>query len=83
MRPPRSADLWRARELAELVVLDAALQVLDAVLRHEHPCIDDPGDSDPPSLLAARRLRRAARAVRVELRRYRAAVLEPADELPF
>jgi hypothetical protein len=86
VRRPRSRELHLARELAELVMLDAALEILDDVLVHEHPCIDDLGDNDPPGLLAARSLLAAARALRAQLRRYRAAVLQPdarPDELPF
>ena len=87
MRRPRAHDLTVARELAELVIVDAALRVLADVLVHEHPCIDDLGEADPQTLHAARRLLAATRALRVQLRRYRAAVFEsrvPAiDELPF
>ena len=79
-------ELRAARETAELAILDTTLRVLADVLAHEHPCIDELGEADPPSLRAARRLRRAARGLRAELRRYRAAVLQPdpdTDELLF
>lgn len=68
-------------------MVDAALQVLDDVLVHEHPTLDDLGDGDPPSVLAARKLVAAVRALRGDLRRYRAAAISPRDpdddELPF
>ena len=86
MRPPRPHQLFDIRELAELAILDAALQILDVVLLHEHPMIEHPIDGDPRSLLAARRLLARARALRAELRRYRAAVLDAVAEihdLPF
>ena len=87
MRRPRRVELCIARELAEVVLVDAALQVLDDVLVHEHPTIDDLGDGDPPSVLAARRLALAVRALRAELRRYRVAAISyrdpDEDELPF
>ena len=86
MRRPRGAELRIARELAEVVLVDAALQMLDDVLVHEHPTIDDLAEADPPSLLAARRLVAAARALRADLRRYRARAIthvEDEDDLPF
>jgi hypothetical protein len=79
VRRPDPRQLSRARELAELVILDATLQVLADVLAYEHPCIDDLAPDDPPSIFAARRLNHAARALRVELRRYRASVLARDD----
>lgn len=84
----RRRELRVAREIAEIAIVDAALRVLADVLAHEHPCIDDLGEADPPSLCAARRLRAASGVLRVELRRYRAVVLEPetddgSDDLPF
>jgi hypothetical protein len=73
-------------EIAEVVVADTALRVLEDVLAYEHPCIDDPAEDDPPTLLAGRRLAHAARGLRAELRRYRRAVLDvrkpETDELP-
>lgn len=87
MRRPNPRQLARARELAELVILDATLQVLTDVLAYEHPCIDDLAPDDPPSVFAARRLDHAVRGLRAELRRYRASVLAHEDasqtELPF
>lgn len=84
----RRRELRVAREIAELAIVEVALRVLADVLAHEHPCIDDLGEADPRSLRAARRLRAAIGDLRVELRRYRAAVLEPEtdegrDDLPF
>jgi hypothetical protein len=88
MKRPRPVELRFARELAEVVLVDAVLQTLDDVLLHEHPTVDDLAENDPPSLVAARRIRAAVRALRADLRRYRAAVLEhqpesDLDDLPF
>lgn len=87
MRRPKPIELWRARELAEIVVVDAALEVLREVLVHEHPTLGDLGETDPPTTLAARRLLETITSLRSQLRRYRAAVLAPsdpaADKLPF
>jgi hypothetical protein len=87
MRRPRHVELRFARELAEVVLVDAALQVLDDVLVHEHPTIDELAETDPPALLAARRLQAATRSLRHDLRRYRSAVLRHVDpeidKLPF
>lgn len=86
MRRPRGVELHVARELAEVVLVDAALQMLDDVLVHEHPTIDELAEADPPSLLAARRLVAAVRALRADLRRYRAGAIshiEHEDDLPF
>ena len=71
MTAPRRRELALAREVAEIVIVETALAVLDDVLAHEHPCLDDLGENDPPELRAARRLRAAARGLRAELRRYR------------
>lgn len=92
MKPPSSHELFDVRELAEIALVDHALRVLDAVILFEHPTIDDPHDNDPASLLAARHVLTASRALRRELRRYRAAALHAAfdaalrivdDDLPF
>lgn len=87
MKPPSCHQLLDVRELAEIAVVDHALRVLDAVIVFEHPMIDDPHLADPASLVAARRVLDASRALRRELRRYRAAVLDALatvdDELPF
>lgn len=87
MRRPRHVELLFAREVAEVVMVDAALQVLDDVLVHEHPTINDLAEADPPSVRAARKLLAAVRALRADLRRYRAAAISPRgpdeDELPF
>ena len=87
MRRPRQVELRLARELAEVVMADVALQVLDDVLVHEHPTIDDLGEHDPPSVRAARQLVATVRALRADLRRYRAAAISHRDpdqgELPF
>ena len=85
-RRGHARDLAIAREVAELVIVEAALRVLADVLLHEHPCIHDLGEADPPTLHAARRLLAATRGLRAELRRYRDAVVhaEPDnDGLPF
>jgi len=88
MKPPSSHELFDVRELAEIALLDHALRVLDAVIAFEHPMIDQPHLADPASLVAARRLLAASRALRRELRRYHAAALDALvppydDELPF
>lgn len=87
MRRPRHVELLFARELAEVVMVDAALQVLDDVLVLEHPTIHDLAEADPPSVRAARKLVAAVRALRADLRRYRVAVVghcgRDEDELPF
>lgn len=87
MKRPSSDDLGEIRELAEIVLVDHALRVLEAVVCYEHPTLDDPHLADPPSLVAARRVLAASRVLRRELRRYRAAALDAlaatADELPF
>lgn len=77
MRRRSSHALRRARELAEVTVADAVLVVLGDALEHEHPCLHDLGENDPPTLLAARRLAEAVTRLRTELRRYRIAVLRP------
>lgn len=79
-RRPR-CELRVARELAEVAVADAALDILADALRHEHPCLGEPAEHDPPTLLAARRLTDAVRRLRAELRRYRHAVLESGAEI--
>jgi len=77
MRPPGNAELLLARELAEIAILDAALDVSERTLRHEHPSLECDGHPhDPPSLRAARRLAGHLRRARRELNRYRA-VLRP------
>lgn len=87
MKPPTPAELFDVRELAEIALLDHVLRVLDAVIAFEHPTLDDPHPRDPHSLIAARRLLAASRALRIELRRYHAAALDALvacdDELPF
>ncbi|MCK6589814.1 MAG: hypothetical protein L6Q76_19755 [Polyangiaceae bacterium] len=87
MRLPSSLELGAVRELAEITLVDHALRVLDAVVGFEHPTLEEPHPGDPASLLAARRVRAASRALRRELRRYRAAALAAlqaeCDELPF
>jgi hypothetical protein len=78
-------DLDVARELAEVVLLDVALDVMTAVLRHDHPWLDadyDPDDTD--ELLLARRLLAASLDLRSLLARYRLAVRSAVlDEIPF
>jgi hypothetical protein len=84
--PPTPRELARARETAEVALADVALAVLDAALHHEHPTIDEPHERDPPTLRAARSLRRRIRALRDQLHHYRRAVLdhdEVIEELPF
>lgn len=87
MRRPNSRELYIARELAEVVLLDAVLATLAHVVAFEHPCLDDPCFDDPPSLLAARRLAQAIHVMRAELRRYRAEALDrhhpQQTDLPF
>jgi hypothetical protein len=87
VKPPSPAELLDVRELAEITLLDHALRVLDAVILCEHPTIDDPHPADPPSLVAARRLLAASRALRLELCRYHLAALDALagyrDEIPF
>lgn len=87
MKLPSSDELFDVRELAEIALIDHALRVLDAVILFEHPTIDDPHPADPASLVAARRVLVASRALRRELRRYHAAAVDAlvgaADELPF
>jgi hypothetical protein len=82
-------DLTVARELAEVALLDVALDVMLAVLRHHQPTLDDdyrPTDGD--DLLVARHIVVAALELRSLLDRYRLAVrrvraLSVQDELPF
>jgi len=87
-RPPRTDELYRARELAELCLLEAALDVCLRILCFEHPSLDEPDPTDPPTLLAARRLTSRIHALRQEIRQYSNAVLAVAppprrDQLPF
>lgn len=71
-RPP---ELAVAREYAEVVLADAALDVLIGVLRFEHPRLDDEYEhGDDAILLRARRLADGAHELRREIDRFRAAV---------
>ena len=87
MKLPSPVELGDVRELAEIALVDHALRILDVVVRFEHPTLDEPHPADPASLLAARRVLAASRALRWELRRYRIAALDALDverdELPF
>ena len=87
MKLPSSIELGGVRELAEIALVDHALRILDAVVGFEHPTLEEPHPADPASLLAARRVLEASRALRRELRRYRtaarAALHAQRDELPF
>ena len=86
MRPPRPEDLFRARELAEIALLDAALDVSARSLLHEHPTLRHwPGPQEPGSLRAARRLAILIRRLRTEIGRYRAALPRfiRAEDIPF
>ena len=87
MKLPSPVELGDVRELAEIALVDHALRILDAVVRFEHPTLDEPHPADPASLLAARRVLAASRALRHELRRYRITALGALDierdELPF
>jgi hypothetical protein len=87
-RPPRTDELFRARELAELCLLEVALDVTARILHFEHPSLHDPDPTDPPTLRAARQLMHRIRALRREIRRYSAAVRAVAttplsDDFPF
>lgn len=92
MRPPGDDQLLQARELAEIALLDAALDVSERTLRHEHPSLDhEERPRDPPSLRAARRLADHLSRTRRELSRYRAVLrrsfvsrrISPFDDIPF
>lgn len=87
MKLPSSVELGEVRELAEIALVDHALRILDAVVRFEHPTLDEPHPADPASLLAARCVLTASHALRRALRRYRIAAIRPLhterDELPF
>lgn len=87
MKLPSHVELGDVRELAEIALVDHALRILDAVIRFEHPTLDEPHPADPASLLAARRVLAASRALLCELRRYRITALDALDverdELPF
>jgi predicted exporter len=84
---PSSVELGDVRELAEIAFVDHALRILDAVVRFEHPTLNEPHPADPASLRAARRVLAASCSLRRELRRYRIAALDALDieqdELPF
>jgi hypothetical protein len=84
---PSSVELGDVRELAEIAFVDHALRILDAVVRFEHPTLNEPHPADPASLRAARRVLAASCSLRRELRRYRIAAIRPlhteCDELPF
>lgn len=83
---PTPSELHHARELAEVVLADAALALLLGALGHEHRTLHEPHERDPPTLRHARRLARRIDELRVELQRYRDAVLfdeESEAELPF
>jgi hypothetical protein len=87
MRRPRIEDLALARELAELAILDLALDVSARVLRFEHPTAAElPEPTDPPTLNLARELLQRIRGLRAELRRYRIAIdksRKQVDDYPF
>jgi hypothetical protein len=87
MRRPRIEDLALARELAELAILDLALDVSARVLRFEHPTATElPEPTDPPTLNLARELLQRIRGLRAELRRYRIAIdksRKQVDDYPF
>jgi hypothetical protein len=89
MSPSVRRALCAAPELLELRILGAALDTLLLALRFQHPTLDEtPGHDEPPTLRAARRLVLRARALRTELRSYRAALRNllhspPDDDLPF
>lgn len=88
MRSPHADELYRARELAELCLLEAALDVTSRILHFEHPSLQDPDPTDPASLRAARQLAQRILALRREIRRYgntvRAVAPMPRqDDLPF
>jgi hypothetical protein len=87
-RPPRADELYRARELAEICLLEAALDVTSRILNFEHPSLQDPDPTDPPTLRAARQLLQRIQALRRNIARYsatvRAVALTPRnDDLPF
>lgn len=87
-RPPHADELYRARELAELYLLEAALDLTARILHFEHPSIHEPDPSDPPTLRAARSLAVRIQALRKEVRRYGATVravtpTRPWDDFPF
>lgn len=87
MKLPSHVELRDVRELAEIALVDHALRILDAVIRVEHPTLDEPHPADPASLRAARRILAASCSLRRELRRYRIAALDALDteqdDLPF
>jgi hypothetical protein len=81
--------LYAARELVLVDLLDHTLAALDIALVLEHPTLHNLAPLvPPPTLRRARALVRAARLLRAELLRYRAAVdaslaAPESDELPF
>jgi hypothetical protein len=80
-------DRVGSRPTLGAALVDHALRILDAVVRFEHPTLDEPHPADPASLRAARRVLAASCSLRRELRRYRIAALDALDtkqdELPF
>lgn len=81
-------NLYAARELVELAIVQACLDALHVVLHLEHPTLADRASfGDPTTLQRARRVDRFARGLRRAIADYRRAVQadidKEADELPF
>jgi hypothetical protein len=81
-------NLYAARELVELAIVQACLDALHVVLHLDHPTIAERSSlGDPITLRRARRVDRFARGLRRAIGDYRRAVQadidNEADELPF
>lgn len=81
-------NLYAARELVELAIVQACLDALHVVLHLEHPTLTDPSSlGDPLTLRRARRVDRFARGLRRAIGDYRRALQadidKEADQLPF
>lgn len=81
-------NLYAARELVELAIVQACLDALHVVLHLEHPTLADRSSlGDPTTLRRARRVERYARGLRRAIADYRRAVQadidREADDLPF
>lgn len=81
-------NLYAARELVELAIVQACLDALHVVLHLEHPTLADRSSLVYPiTLRRARKVDRFARALRRAIGDYRRAVQadidKEADDLPF
>lgn len=81
-------NLYAARELVELAIVQACLDALHVALHLEHPTLADRSSfGDPITLRRARKVERFARCLRRAIAEYRRAVQadidKEADELPF